>query len=219
MAGEIPDLNATVRTGTGKGAARQARRDGLVPGIVYGGGTDPLPINIPYNVLYKQLKAGRFLATLFNLKVDGHDDVRVICRNVQRDVVKDLPTHLDLMRLKRTSKIALYIPVEIEGHENCPGIRKGGVLTMVRPEVELKVTAGDIPEKIVGSIEGLQIGDTLTISMVDLPAGAVPTIDRDFVIANIQAPSGLASQADEEEAEAEAPAADEVPTTDQGDEE
>lgn len=219
MAGEIPDLNATVRTGTGKGAARQARRDGLVPGIVYGGGTDPLPINIPYNVLYKQLKAGRFLATLFNLKVDGHDDVRVICRNVQRDVVKDLPTHLDLMRLKRTSKIALYIPVEIEGHENCPGIRKGGVLTMVRPEVELKVTAGDIPEKIVGSIEGLQIGDTLTISMVDLPAGAVPTIDRDFVIANIQAPSGLASQADEEEAEIEAPAADEVPTTDQGDEE
>jgi large subunit ribosomal protein L25 len=208
MAGEIPDLHATVRTGTGKGAARQARRDGLVPGIVYGGGTDPLPINVPYNVLFKQLKQGRFLATLFNLKVDGHDDVRVICRNVQRDVVKDLPTHLDLMRLKRTSKIALYIPVEIEGQDKCPGIRKGGVLTMVRPEVELKVTAGDIPEKIVASVAGLNIGDTLTISMVDLPAGAVPTIDRDFVIANIQAPSGLASQADDEEA----PAANEVPT-------
>ena len=211
MAGEIPDLHATVRTGTGKGAARQARRDGLVPGIVYGGGTDPLPINVPYNVLFKQLKAGRFLATLFNLKVDGQDDVRVICRNVQRDVVKDLPTHLDLMRLKRTSKIALYIPVEIEGQDKCPGIRKGGVLTMVRPEVELKVTAGDIPEKVVGSVEGLDIGDTLTISMINLPEGAVPTIDRDFVIANIQAPSGLASQADEEEA----PEADEVPATEQ----
>ena len=216
MAGEIPDLHATVRTGTGKGAARQARRDGLVPGIVYGGGSDPLPINVPYNVLFKQLKQGRFLATLFNLKVDGHDDVRVICRNVQRDVVKDLPTHLDLMRLKRTSKIALYIPVEVEGQDKCPGIRKGGVLIMVRPEIELKVTAGDIPEKIIASVEGLNIGDTLTISMVDLPAGAVPTIDRDFVIANIQAPSGLASQADDEEA----PAADEVPTADEdGDEE
>ncbi|WP_413718276.1 50S ribosomal protein L25/general stress protein Ctc [Silicimonas sp. MF1-12-2] len=205
MAGEIPDLHATVRTGTGKGAARQARRDGLVPGIVYGGGTDPLPINVPYNVLFKQLKQGRFLATLFNLKVDGHDDVRVICRNVQRDVVKDLPAHLDLMRLKRTSKIALYIPVEIQGQENCPGIRRGGVLTMVRPEVELKVTAGDIPEKIVANVAGLNIGDTLTISMVDLPAGAKPTIDRDFVIANIQAPSGLASQADEEEADTAEP--------------
>lgn len=211
MAGEIPDLHATVRTGTGKGAARQARRDGLVPGIVYGGGADPLPVNIPYNVLFKRLKHGRFLATLFNLKVDGEDDVRVICRNVQRDVVKDLPTHLDLMRLKRTSRIALYIPVEIEGEDDCPGIRKGGVLTMVRPEVELKVTAGDIPDHITASVAGLEIGDTVTISMIDLPAGATPTIDRDFVIANIQAPSGLASQADEEEETA----ADEVPTTDE----
>ena len=209
MAGKIPDLNASVRTGTGKGAARQARRDGLVPGIVYGGGTDPLAINIPYNVLFKKLKDGRFLATLFNLKVDGHDDVRVICRSVQRDVVKDLPTHIDLMRLKRTSKIALYIPVEIEGEDNCPGIRKGGVLTMVRPEVELRVTAGDIPEKIVASVEGLEINDTLTISMIDLPSGAKPTIDRDFVVANIQPPSALAASEDEEGAEA-AVDADEV---------
>ena len=208
MAGEIPDLHATVRTGTGKGAARQARRDGLVPGIVYGGGADPLPINIPYNVLFKKLKDGRFLATLYNMKVDGHDDVRVICRSVQRDVVKDLPRHVDFMRLKRTSKIALFIPVEVEGEDDCPGIRKGGVLTMVRPEIELTVTAGDIPEKVVISVAGLEIGDTITISNVDLPQGAKPTIDRDFVIANIQAPSGLAAAADEdgEDEEAEATA-------------
>ena len=199
MAGEIPDLHATVRTGTGKGAARQARRDGLVPGIVYGGGTDPLPINLPYNDLFKRLKAGRFLATLYNMKVDGQEDVRVICRNVQRDVVKDLPTHVDFMRLKRTSKIALFIPVEIEGEDTAPGIKKGGVLTMVRPEVELVVTAGDIPESITASVADLEIGDTLTISMIDLPPGAKPTIDRDFVIANIQPPSGLASQSDDEE--------------------
>ncbi len=201
MAGQVPDLNATVRTGTGKGAARQARRDGLVPGIVYGGGEDPVAINVPYNVLFKRLKQGRFLATLFNLKVDGHDDVRVICRNVQRDVVKDLPTHIDLMRLKRTSKIALFIPVEIVGEDVAPGIRKGGVLTMIRPEVELTVTAGDIPEKIVVDISEMEIGDTATISGVSLPDGAKPTIDRDFVIANISAPSGLASQDDEDDAE------------------
>ncbi|MEM8803445.1 MAG: 50S ribosomal protein L25/general stress protein Ctc [Pseudomonadota bacterium] len=201
MAGEIPDLNALVRTGTGKGAARQARRDGLVPGIVYGGGTDPLPINIPYNVLFKKLKDGRFLSTLYNMKVEGEDDVRVICRNVQRDVVKDLPTHVDFMRLKRTTKINLFIPVEVEGEDDCPGIKKGGLLTMVRPEVELIVTAGDIPESITISVAGLEVGDTITISDVTLPAGAKPTIDRDFVIANISAPSALASASNAEDGE------------------
>jgi large subunit ribosomal protein L25 len=209
MAGEIPDLIAEARTGTGKGAARQARREGKVPGIVYGGGLDPLAINIPYNVLFKRLKDGRFLSTLFNLKVEGQDDVRVICRNVQRDVVKDLPTHVDLMRLKRTSKIALFIPVEVIGEDACPGLKKGGVLTMVRPEVELRVTAGDIPEQVTIDLTGLEIGDTVTISSVTLPEGAKPTIDRDFVIANLTAPSGLVSSESEEDEDQ--PAADEVP--------
>jgi large subunit ribosomal protein L25 len=204
MAGEIPDLEALERTGTGKGAARQARRENLVPGIVYGGGKDPLPINLPYNALIKRLKQGRFLSTLFNLKVEGHEDVRVICRAVQRDVVKDLPTHVDLMRLRRTSRINLFIPVEFINEKDAPGLRKGGVLTVVRPEVELIVTAGDIPEKIVVDLAGRDLGDTLTISQVDLPQGAKPTIARDFVIANITAPSGLAAaQADEAEEGAE----------------
>ncbi|MEL7152044.1 MAG: 50S ribosomal protein L25/general stress protein Ctc [Pseudomonadota bacterium] len=219
MAGEIPDLNATVRAGTGKGAARQARRDGLVPGIVYGGGTDPLPINIPFNILLKKLKDGRFLSTLYNMKVDGQDDVRVICRNVQRDVVKDLPTHVDFMRLKRTTKINLFIPVEVTGEDECPGLRKGGLLTMVRPEVELVVTAGDIPESITISVEGLDIGDTITISDVTLPSGAKPTIDRDFVIANISAPSALASASDDEDGEAEEADAPEAEEAEEGGEE
>ncbi|SPJ25119.1 50S ribosomal protein L25/general stress protein Ctc [Palleronia abyssalis] len=208
MAGETPDIIAMERTGTGKGAARQARRENLVPGIVYGGGSDPLPINLPYNALIKKLKAGRFLATLFNLKVEGHDDVRVICRSVQRDVVKDLPVHVDFMRLRRNSRVSLYIPVEVVGEEDCPGLRSGGVLTMVRSEVELRCTAGDIPEKITVSIAGKEIGDTIHISEVDLPEGTRPTIDRDFVIANIQAPSGLASQQEDDDEDV---AADEVP--------
>ena len=199
MAGEIPDLHATVRAGTGKGAARQARRDGHVPGIIYGGGADPLPINIPFNVLFKKLKEGRFLSTLFNMKIDGEDDVRVICRNVQRDVVKDLPTHVDFMRLKRTTKINLFIPVEFVGEDAAPGIKRGGVLTVVRPEVELIVTAGDIPEKLTADLSGLNVGDTITISSISLPEGAKPTIDRDFVIANISAPSGLRSSDNEAE--------------------
>ncbi|SFD49374.1 50S ribosomal protein L25/general stress protein Ctc [Roseivivax sediminis] len=201
MAGEIPDLHALERTGTGKGAARAARRAHLVPGIVFGGDKDPLPINLPYHDLIKRLKSGRFKSTLFNLKVDGHEDVRVICRDVQRDIVKDLPTHLDFMRLRRTSKINLFIPVEFIGEEDCPGLKKGGVMTVIRPEVELVVTAGDIPEKVVADLSKLEIGDTVTISAIDLPAGAKPTIDRDFVICNVSAPSALASADDEDEVE------------------
>jgi large subunit ribosomal protein L25 len=199
MAKEIPDLVAQERTGTGKGAARQARREGLVPGIVFGGELDPLPINIPFNVLLKRLKAGRFKSTLFNLKVEGHDDVRVICRDVQRHVVKDLPTHLDLMRLRRSTKIALFIPVDFENEEESPGLKKGGVLTVVRPEVELVVTAQDIPDHITVDLSGLEVGDSVTISMITLPEGAKPTIDRDFVIASVSAPSSLRSSDSEDE--------------------
>jgi large subunit ribosomal protein L25 len=198
MAGEIPNLVASARSGTGKGAARQARRDNMVPGVVYGGGIDPLAIEVPFNELLKRLKAGRFLSTLFNLQVEGQEDVRVICRDVQRDVVKDLPIHFDLMRLRRTSKINLFIPVEFINEDAAPGIKRGGMLTIVRPEVELVVTAGDIPEKITVDLSGLEIGDTVTISSVDLPAGSKTTIDRDFVIANIAAPSGLTASDNEE---------------------
>ena len=200
MAGEIPDLHATVRAGTGKGAARQARRDGDVPGIVYGGGVDPLPINIPFNALMKRLKAGRFLQTLFNLKVEGHDDVRVICRGVQRHVVKDLPTHVDLMRLRRTTRVNLFIHVTFENHKDAPGLKRGGVLTVVRPEVELNVLAGDIPDHITVDLTGKEIGDVIHINDVVLPEGAKPTVERNFVIANISAPSGLRSSDNEDAA-------------------
>ncbi|WP_299777818.1 50S ribosomal protein L25/general stress protein Ctc [uncultured Roseobacter sp.] len=202
MAGAIPDLEAQERTGTGKGAARQARRDGMVPGIVFGGDVDPLPINIPFNVLIKKLRAGRFKSTLFNMKVEGHEDVRVICRDVQRHVVKDLPTHIDFMRLRRTTKINLFIAVEVEGEDVSPGLKKGGVLTLVRPEVELIVTAGDIPDHITIDVSEMEIGDNVTISSVTLPEGAKPTIDRDFVIAQLSAPAGLASSDDEDEDDA-----------------
>ena len=199
MANEIPNLTAIARTGTGKGAARQARRDGMVPGVIYGGGKDPLAIQMPFNELLKRLKQGRFLSTLFNMQVEGEEDVRVICRDVQRDVVKDLPTHVDFMRLRRTSKINLFIPVEFINEEAAPGIKRGGVLTVVRPEVELVVTAGDIPEKITVDLTGLTIGDIVHINDVTLPEGTKATIDRNFVIANISAPSGLKAQSDDEE--------------------
>ncbi|MDE3079430.1 MAG: 50S ribosomal protein L25/general stress protein Ctc [Paracoccaceae bacterium] len=203
MAGEIPDLHAEVRTGTGKGAARQARRKGYVPGIVYGDGKEPVALNFEYNALLKRLKAGRFLQTLFNLKVEGQDDVRVICRGVQRDVVKDLPTHVDLMRVHRNSRINLFIHVTFENHDAAPGLKRGGTLTVVRPEVELEVTAANIPDHITVDLTGKQIGDVIHINDVTLPEGCKPTIERNFVIANIAAPSGLRSADAEEEAAAE----------------
>jgi len=200
---DTPVIEAMARTGTGKGAARSARREGLVPGVIYGGGEDPQTVNIKHNVLLKALKAGKFMSTLINLKVDGQDN-RVICRAVQKDVVKDLPTHADFLRLSARSRINLYIPVEFINEDECPGLKKGGVLTVVRNEVELKVTAGDIPEQLVVDLAGLDVGDTINISNIDLPSGTRPMItDRDFVIANISAPSSLKSAEDEAEGEGE----------------
>ncbi|NVO25119.1 50S ribosomal protein L25/general stress protein Ctc [Donghicola mangrovi] len=200
MATEVLDFEAQARTGTGKGAARQARRENLVPGIVYGGGQDPLPINIPFNKLIKALKNGRFLSQLWNLKVEGQEDVRVVCRAVQRDVVKDLPTHVDFLRLRRTSRVNLFIHVDFINEDAAPGIKKGGVLTVVRADVELNVLAGDIPEKLTVDLTGRQIGDVIHISDIELPEGTSPVITgRDFVIANISAPAGLVASDDEGE--------------------
>jgi large subunit ribosomal protein L25 len=206
MAGKIPDLELTPRAGTGKGAARQARRDGLVPGVVYGGGEEPQAITIPFNILFKKLKDGGFMSTLFNLKVEGSDDVRAVCRGVQRHVVKDLPTHIDFLRLKRDSRINMNIPVHFLNEETSVGLKKGGTLTIVRAEVELMVTAGNIPDYIEADLENLEIGETINISDITLPEDTRPVIaDRDFVIANIAAPGGAADDEDEDVAEGETP--------------
>ena len=193
-------LEAASRPGTGKGAARRARRSDLVPGVVYGGGKDPVAINVRFNVLFKQLKAGKFLSRLINLRIDGEDNT-VICRSVQRDIRRDLPMHVDFLRLSGRSRINLSIPVEFTNQEICPGIKKGGMLTVVRPEVELKVNANAIPDILEVDLSEAQIGDTIKISDIALPKGTRPMItDRDFMIANIAAPKGLSADDDEEAA-------------------
>src|SRR3989338_6002010 len=179
MAREIIDLTAEVRTGTGKGAARQARREGYVPGIVYGDNTAPVPLKLNYNALLKRLKA------------EGQPDVHVVCRGVQRDVVKDLPTHVDFMRIHDDSRITLFIHVTFINHEASPGLKRGGTLTVVRPDVELEVLAGDIPDHITVDLTGKQIGDVIHIDDIVLPEGATKTIARNFVIANVAAPAGF----------------------------
>lgn len=193
-------LPVSVREGVGKGAARAARREGYVPAVVYGGGQDPVPLNIRQNELLKALKRGKFLTSLLDLDL-GESKIRVVPREVQRDVVLDLPTHVDFLRLSDSTRINLFIAVEFINHADSPGLKRGGVLNVVRHEVELKVRAGDIPEKITVDLAGAKVGDSLHISAVELPKDVTPVIsDRDFTIATIAAPSGLAAGDDEEEA-------------------
>ena len=198
---KVISLSATEREKTGKGISRVARRNNLVPGIVYGAGTKPSPINVKFNELLKLLKAGKFMSTLINLKINGKDE-KVICRDVQRNIINDLPTHIDFMRLNESASVNLFIPVKFENQNVCPGIRRGGVLTVVRNEVELIVNALNIPSELTVNLAEAELGDTIYISNIKLPEGTKPTITgRNFVIANIQAPSGLKSADNEESKE------------------
>lgn len=204
-------IEVSLRAGVGKGAARQARREGLVPGVIYGGNQEPVAINVKFSDLLKRLKAGHFLSTLQTVVLDGKEET-VICRGVQRDTVKDLPTHIDFLRLSEKSRISLNIPVVFENEDAAPGIRKGGTLVVVRDQVELRVTAGNIPDHVTVDMTGLEVGDVVHIQDIDLPKGTRPTVERNFVIANISAPSALSSAENEaagEEGEAAAEGASE----------
>jgi large subunit ribosomal protein L25 len=198
MAREIPRSSGRGADGDRQGGRRQARREGNVPGIVYGDGKDPSPINIELQLPAEAPAPGPVPADLFNLKVEGQPDTHVICRGVQRDVVKDLPTHVDFMRIHDESRINLFIHVDFVNQDKSPGLKRGGTLTIVRHEVELEVTAGDIPDHITVDLTGKQIGDVIHINDIDCPKGAKPTVARNFAVANIAAPSGLAASAGEE---------------------
>jgi len=192
-------LAASVRAGTGKGAARAARRENLVPGVVYGGGEEPVAITVKFNELFKMLKAGGFMSTLLTLVIDGKEQ-RVICRGVQRDVVKDLPRHVDFLRLSGKSRINLQIPVQFLNEEDSLGMKAGGTLVIVRNEVELKVTANNIPDHLEVDLLEVEMGDTIHMSDITLPEGTRPMItDRDFVIASIAAPRGAEEEVEDED--------------------
>lgn len=197
MAVEVKDLIAEVRAGSGKGAARQARRAGKVPGVVYGDNKEPVALNLNYNYLLKYLKQGRFLSSLFNLKVEGQEDVRVVCRGVQRDVVKDLPTHIDLLRVGADTRINLFIDVNFINADQAPGIQKGGSLNVIKADVELEVAAGNIPAEITVDLTGKKIGETINIADIELPAGAKVAKGENFAIATIAASTALAVADDE----------------------
>jgi large subunit ribosomal protein L25 len=180
------------------------RREGLVPGVVYGDKQEPQLVSLGYVDMLQQVQTGRFLSTLVDLEVDG-TTVRTIPRDVQFDPVRDFIIHADFLRLGAGARITVEVIVQFRNHEESPGIKRGGVLNVVRHEVELNCPADSIPEEIVVDLTGLDIGDSVHISSISLPEGAVPTItDRDFTIATIASPAGLKEELKEAEEAAEA---------------
>ncbi|MEG9884286.1 MAG: 50S ribosomal protein L25/general stress protein Ctc [Hyphomicrobiales bacterium] len=197
------ELTACVRTLGAKGAVRALRRRNSIPAIIYGGNEKPEPVTLDYREVLKEIKAGRFASHIYNVKL-GDRSERVIPREVQFEPVRDSILHVDLMRLTKGATVSVAVSVQFVNEEDSPGLKRGGVLNIVRHEVDLECPNDAIPEKIVADLKGLTIGDSIHISSVALPENASPTIaDRDFTIATIAAPAGLRSEQDAEEAEAE----------------
>ena len=192
-------LNVELRERIGTGGARAARREGLVPGVLYGGDKDPVAITVKSNEFRKALYTGKLLGHLVTLK-HGSETQPVIAKVVDMHPVTDEPMHFDLYRVDEHQTIKISVPVHFKNQEASPGLKKGGTLNVVRHEVELACPADSIPEELVFDLTGLEIGDTIRIGAFELPKGVTATVDRDFVIATIAGSAASASEAAEEAA-------------------
>ena len=204
-------LKAEAREGVGKGASRSVRRQDKVPAVIYGDRKPPLPIALPQREMTHRLHAGGFLTHLVQIEVNG-EAIRVIPKDYQLDPVKDFLIHVDFLRVGEGARITLDVPVHFTNHGLSPGLKRGGVLNVVRHAVEMVVSAEAIPEFIEVDLADREIGDSVHISAIKLPDGAVPTIrDRDFTVATIAGAASMKPEEDEiaakaEAAEGEAPA-------------
>ncbi|MGD8355219.1 MAG: 50S ribosomal protein L25/general stress protein Ctc [Methyloceanibacter sp.] len=197
---EAIELKAWSRGRTGTGGARAIRREGRIPGIVYGGKDAPLNISLETKEVSKQIKTGHFQSTVYMLDMDG-TKIRAIPRDVQVDPVRDFPIHVDFMRLAKDAVVDVDVPVHFLNDGASPGLKRGGVLNIVRHEIALRCPADSIPESIEIDLTGTEIGDSIHISAVKLPEGTTPTItDRDFTVATI-AGRGAEETAEEESVE------------------
>ena len=197
-------MAAQSRKEIGRGAARAARRSGRVPGVIYGAGKDTQSISVDQRELDREMGRGGFYTRLYRLKV-GKISEQVLPREVQLHPVTDVPMHVDFLRLSGDSTIRLQIPIYFENEEDSPGVKRGGVVNIVRHEVEVNCRADAIPESFTADLSGLDIGDAVRISNIFLPEGVEPVInDRDFTIATITASSAAIEEAAEEAAAAEA---------------
>ena len=206
---ETKTLAATVRSGTGKGAARSVRREGRIPAVLYGGGEAPLPLSLDQKSVTQLIFAGHFLTTLFELDIDGKKE-RAIPRDYQLDVIKDTPLHVDFLRLKPGSRLRVNVPVHFVNHDASPGLKRGGALNIVFHTIEMLVPADNIPEAVTADLTGMEFNDSLHISAIPLPEGCKPTNpDKNFTVASLTPPAGASAEETAAAAPAAAPAKEE----------
>ena len=197
----VETVPASPRDGVGKGSARQARRDGQVPAVIYGNKEEPVLLTLERRVLIKELDNPQFFIQLVDVEVGGAKH-RVLPRDVQFHPVSDTPMHVDFLRFDPKRKISANVPVVFEGEDESPGLKSGGVLNIVRYEVEVLCTADNIPPELILQLAGLDVGDSMHASAVTLPTGVEFAItDRDFTIATIAAPTIAVEPAAGEEGE------------------
>ena len=195
-------LNVDVRKDVGTGGARAARREGFVPGVLYGGGEKPVALSVNEKDFRKSLYTGKLLGHLVTLKY-GKETQPVIAKDIQFDPVSDRPMHFDLMRVDAKGEVKISIPVHFKNQDECAAFRQGGSLEIVRHDVEIIVRADRIPEELVVDLAGRELGDSIRMSDITLPEGAHATItDRDFMIASIKVSSAAQSEAADEAADA-----------------
>jgi large subunit ribosomal protein L25 len=190
MSQETYELKAELRERVGKGSSRELRRNGRIPAVIYGDKQAPLSISLPVKEVTLKIHAGGFMTTVATIDVDGQK-ISVLPKDYQLDPVRDFTMHVDFLRVSGNTQVTVEIPVHFINEEKSPGIKVGGVLNVVRHEVEFHCPADAIPEFITADLEGMKIGDGVHISNIKLPAGVTPVItDRDFTIATIAAPAG-----------------------------
>jgi large subunit ribosomal protein L25 len=186
-------LSAETRERGGKGASRELRRNGRIPAVVYGGKEEPVMIHIEEKLLMKQLMTGHFMNSVVMIEVGGKK-VRTLPKDVAFHPVKDRPLHVDFFRISKDAKVNVSVPVVFINEELAPGLKRGGVLNVVRHELELICDADKLPDDIQIDVTGYDVGDSIHISSITLPAGSESAItDRDFTIATIVAPSAMKS--------------------------
>ena len=197
-------LEGQLRERVGKGAARELRRNSMVPCVIYGDKKDPISIALPYKELSMKIHGGGFMTTIAKIKV-GDEEHRVLPKDYQLHPVRDFIEHVDFLRVSKKTVVTVEIPVHFENDDECPGLKVGGVLNIVRHAVEVNCPADSIPDNFKIDLTPFELGDSINISSVTLPEGVEPTItDRDFTIATIAAPAGLKSD-EEDEGAPEAP--------------
>lgn len=190
-------LNVELRQGVGTGASRAARREGLVPGVLYGGDQDPVGITVKANEFRKALYTGKLLGHLVTLKY-GSETQPVIAKDVQMHPVTDEPIHFDLYRVDAHQEIKIAVPVHFRNHEEAPGLKRGGTLNIALHDLTISVPADQIPEELVVDLTGREIGDSIKVSDIQLPANASATIDGETVVASV---TGALAEVAEEAAE------------------